>query len=95
MTRSNYQALVEKWGPVLEHSSFDPIKDQHRKAVTATILENTERALLESGDQSVSMSSLLMEAPTNAAGTGGYSAGATAGGPVAGYDPVLISLVRR
>jgi hypothetical protein len=98
MTRSNYQALVEKWGPVLEHSSFDPIKDQHRKAVTATILENTERALLESGDTSVSMSSLLMETPTNSAGTGGFSntgTGAAAGGPVAGYDPVLISLVRR
>lgn len=95
MTQSNYQTLVEKWGPVLEHSTFDPIKDQHKQAVTATILENTEKALLESGDQSVSMSSLLMETPTNAAGTGGFSSGADAAGPVAGYDPVLISLVRR
>ena len=95
MTQSNYQALVEKWGPVLEHSTFEPIKDQHRRAVTATILENTEKALMESGDQSISMSSLLMETPTNAAGTGGFSTSAAAGGPVAGYDPVLISLVRR
>jgi hypothetical protein len=47
---------------------------------------------------SVSMSSLLMETPTmNAGGYGstGFSSGADAGGPVAGYDPVLISLVRR
>ena len=92
---SNYQTLVEKWGPILEHESFSPITDSHKRAVTATILENTERALQESGDLSANMTSLLSEAPTNAAGTGGFSAGATAGGPVAGYDPILISLVRR
>jgi len=92
---SNYQKLVEKWAPILEHESFSPITDSHKKAVTATILENTERALMESGDLSVNMSSLLTEAPTNAAGADGYTAGATDTGPVAGYDPVLISLVRR
>jgi hypothetical protein len=95
MTQSNYQALVEKWGPILEHASFSPIKDQHKRAVTATILENTERALLESGDRSIAQSSLLMETPTNDVGTGGFGGNATAAGPVAGYDPVLISLVRR
>ena len=96
MAQSNYQALVEKWGPVLEHDSFTAITDQHRKSVTATILENTEKALMESGDMSASMSSLLSEAaPTNAAGADGFTSGATATGPVAGYDPVLISLVRR
>jgi hypothetical protein len=95
MTQSNYQALVEKWGPILEHASFSPIKDQHKRAVTATILENTERALLESGDRSIAQSSLLMETPTNDVGTGGFGGSATAAGPVAGYDPVLISLVRR
>lgn len=95
MSKSNYQALVEKWGPILEHSSFAPIADQHKKSVTATILENTERALMESGDISASMTGLLSEAPTNAAGTGGFTSGSNAGGPVAGYDPVLISLVRR
>ena len=95
MAQSNYQALVEKWGPILEHDSFSKIEDQHKRSVTATILENTEKALMESGDMSASMTSLLNEAPTNAAGTGGYSSDATATGPVAGYDPVLISLVRR
>ena len=95
MAQSNYQALVEKWGPILEHTSFSPIADQHKKSVTATILENTERALMESGDISASMTGLLSEAPTNAAGTGGYASDSAATGPTAGYDPVLISLVRR
>ena len=95
MAQSNYQALVEKWGPILEHTSFSPIADQHKKSVTATILENTEKALMESGDISASMTGLLSESPLNSAGTGGYGAGADAAGPVAGYDPVLISLVRR
>ena len=93
MTQSNYQALVEKWGPVLEHSNFSSITDQHKKSVTATILENTEKALVESGDMSASMTGLLSEAPLNGAGTGGYGSGSDA--PTAGYDPVLISLVRR
>jgi len=87
------RTLVEKWGPLLEHSSFSPIQNEHRKAVTATLLENTERALMETGDQSINMTSLLQETPTNFAGTGGF--GASAATPQAGYDPVLISLVRR
>ena len=95
MTQSNYQMLVEKWGPILEHSSFTPIDSQHKKSVTATILENTEKALMESGDTSASMSSLLNETHANDAGTGGFGSASAAGGPTAGYDPVLISLVRR
>ena len=95
MTQSNYQMLVEKWGPILEHSSFAPIDSQHKKSVTATILENTEKALMESGDTSASMSSLLNETHANDAGTGGFGSASAAGGPTAGYDPVLISLVRR
>jgi len=93
MSQSTNKALVEKWGPLLEHSSFSPIQDEHKKAVTATLLENTEKALVETGDQSINMTSLLQEAPTNAAGTGGFGSGSAA--PTAGYDPVLISLVRR
>jgi hypothetical protein len=92
----NYTRLVEKWEPILAHKSFAPINDKHRRAVTATILENTERALAETGDLSANMTSLLSEAsPTNDAGTGGFGGGSTAGGPTAGYDPILISLVRR
>jgi hypothetical protein len=51
---------------------------------------------MESGDLSANMTSLLSEAsPTNDAGTGGFGGGSAAGGPTAGYDPILISLVRR
>jgi len=91
----NYTRLVEKWEPILAHESFSPITDNHRRAVTATILENTERALAETGDLSANMTSLLSEAPANDAGTGGFGGGSTATGPTAGYDPILISLVRR
>jgi hypothetical protein len=95
MTQSNYQALVEKWAPVLEHATFNPIADKHKKSVTATILENTEKALMESGDASANMSGLLSEAaPANAAGANGYTAAGDSA-TVAGFDPVLISLVRR
>jgi hypothetical protein len=39
---------------------------------------------------------LLSEAPTNDVGTtGGFTGGSAAAGPGAGYDPILISLVRR
>ena len=95
MTQSNYQQLVEKWGPVLEHASFAPISDNHKKSVTATILENTEKALMESGDTSANMSGFLAETAANDAGTGGFGGTSTPAGPTAGYDPVLISLVRR
>jgi len=95
MTQSNYQQLVEKWGPILEHTSFAPIQDNHKKSVTATILENTEKALAESGDLSANMTGLLSETAANDVGTGGFASTSAAGGPTAGYDPVLISLVRR
>src|SRR6056300_998805 len=84
--------LQEKWAPLLDYEGLDPIKDSHRRAVTAQLLENQEVALREER-------AFLSEAPTNAAGFGGYGSGAigtaAAGGPVAGFDPVLISLIRR
>lgn len=87
--------LMEKWGDILGHEKFAPIANDHRKSVTAVILENTEAALRQADDQSLSMTSLLVETPTNNAGTGGFGSGATATGPRAGYDPVLMSLIRR
>ena len=81
--------LQEKWAPVLEHDGLDSIKDNYRKAVTAVLLENQESFLKEEAG-------ILNEAaPTMSAGTGGFSGGSTATGPVAGFDPVLISLIRR
>jgi len=85
--------LQEKWAPLLNYEGIDPIKDSHRRAVTAVLLENQEKFLRESAafDSGIN----LMEAPTNSAGTGGFGGGATAAGPTAGFDPVLISLIRR
>jgi hypothetical protein len=83
------EQLQTKWASVLEHAELPPIKDPYRKAVTAVILENQMTEMRKSAE-------MLGEAtPANAVGTGGYGGGATAGGPVAGFDPILISLVRR
>ena len=89
MEGMNSQYLQEKWSPVLDFEGLGEIKDNHRRAVTAQLLENQERELREAAQ-------FLGEAsPANSAGTGGFGGDATAGGPVAGFDPVLISLIRR
>ena len=85
----NSEHLQEKWNPVLDCDGLDNIKDTYKKAVTAVLLENQEKFLREEAG-------ILTEAaPTMSAGTGGFTAGSTATGPVAGFDPVLISLIRR
>ena len=43
----SYDRLIEKWSPVLDNEAAGVIKDSHRKAVTAAILENQEKALRE------------------------------------------------
>jgi len=58
----SYSNLVEKWGPVLNEETAGSIRDNHRKQVTAALLENTERALTEERAQ------LNEAAPTNATG---------------------------
>ena len=81
--------LQKKWEGVLDHPDLPAIKDPYRKAVTAVILENQAQEMQKS-------SGILYEtAPTNSLGGTGYSGGSAAGGPVAGFDPILISLVRR
>jgi len=90
------EQLQEKWAPLLDYQGLDSIRDSHRRAVTAVLLENQEKFLREEQSFQVGNLSNLMEAsPTNSAGTGGFSGGAAAGGPTAGFDPVLISLIRR
>jgi len=85
--------LQEKWAPLLNYEGLDPIKDSHRRAVTAVLLENQEKFLRE--ESAFSSGFNLMESPTNSAGTGGFTGGSSAAGPTAGFDPVLISLIRR
>ena len=86
MQMHNTDALQEKWAPVLDYEGMDPIKDSHRRAVTAVLLENQEQTLKEERE-------FLSEAPTNSVGNGGYTS--SGGQTVAGFDPVLISLIRR
>ena len=45
----SYDKLIEKWAPVLDEESAGKIQDNHRKAVTAAVLENQEIALKEEG----------------------------------------------
>ena len=53
----------KKWQPVLEHTDLPKVKDSYRRAVTATILENQERAMKEDA-------AFLSEAsPTNSTGS--------------------------
>jgi len=80
--------LMEKWGPVLEHESAPVIQDKYKKAVTARLLENQEVALAEEAAQ---MGGNYISEAANVVGAG---MGATAGN-IKGFDPVLISLVRR
>jgi len=90
MQMFNAEQLQEKWAPILDYEGLDPIKDSHRRAVTAILLENQEKELREER-------SFLSEATptvnTNTGANAGFSASAST--PVAGFDPVLISLIRR
>lgn len=80
------EELNNKWKPVLEHSDLPEITDSHKRLVTATVLENTERALREAAAQGGGQQ-MLGEADGHVNSVGS--------GQVANFDPVLISLVRR
>ena len=76
------EQLQKKWEPVLNHGGLGEIKDNYRRAVTAVVLENQEKALREE------KSALFEDAPANnIAGSGASN--------IDRYDPILISLVRR
>ena len=74
------QFLVEKWKPILNHPALPTIKDSYRRNVTAVLLENQERASQEQANNIVG---------------GGMSPVVGGEGSIKGFDPVLISLVRR
>jgi len=73
------EQLEDKWSRVLDHDGLAKIKDPYRRAVTAIILENQEKAFAEDA-----RNSLNEAAPTNSTGSS-----------IQNYDPILISLVRR
>ena len=95
----NAQQLLEKWSPLLDAEGVDPIKDSHRRATTAVLLENQERFLKEEAAFASGSGMLTEAAPTNSGNavgaSGAFGADSTAAGPTAGFDPVLISLIRR
>ena len=73
--------LRSKWQPVIEHADMPSIKDDYRKNITAIMLENQEKALKEEANVS-GVDSVFTDT------SGGFNS-------VAGFNPVLISLVRR
>jgi len=78
------QFLGEKWKPIIEHPSLPAIKDSYRKNVTTVLLENQEKALQEQANNIVGGGM----SPVVALGGGSE-------GEIKGFDPILISLVRR
>ena len=73
------EQLVKKWQPILEHPELPKVTDSYKRAVTAVILENQERAIKE--DRAFMSES----APQNS----------TDGSYIQNWDPIMISLVRR
>jgi len=88
------EEIQNKWSPVLDHDALGVIKDQHRRSVTAMMLENTERALTESSahGQYQTLNETSSTTPVNFMGGSSSTAGT---GGIDTFDPVLISLVRR
>jgi hypothetical protein len=78
----NSEPLEKKWNAVLESPDAPKFRDNSRRAITAVLLENQQKAL----DDERSQSGFLSE---------GNFVGATGAGAINNWDPVLISLVRR
>ena len=81
------EGLQQKWAPVLDHEDMPKIKDPYRKAVTAVLLENQEKAMAEQAQ--AEGRGPLSEALVNLAPT------ASSSGDIQYQDPVLISMIRR
>jgi len=78
------EEIQNKWKPILEHADLPTIKDAHKRAVTAQVLENTENAIREARASGMNGGFMTEASPTNSTGSS-----------VDNFDPVLISLVRR
>jgi hypothetical protein len=83
------EELLTKWQPLLECEDLPSIKDPHKRAVTAILLENTENDLRVASAHGNYQ--LLSEdpIPPNAIAAG------VGAGNIDTFDPVLISLIRR
>tara|TARA_X000001382_G_scaffold22068_2_gene13422 strand:+ start:13947 stop:15296 length:1350 start_codon:yes stop_codon:yes gene_type:complete len=83
----NADSEMKKWGAVLDHEGAPAFKDQYRRAVTAKLLENTERELKAQAG--------VLQEDTTTVGGGRTGVGTTATGLGQSFDPILISMVRR
>jgi len=79
-----YDILTEKWNPVLKHEALPSIGNEWKTKVTAVLLENQEQNMRDQYLTEISTGNDI-----------GGVVSATAQGGVRGYDPILISLVRR
>lgn len=92
MAEINTAQLLEKWAPVLDADGAPKLTNQYKREVTAVLLENQEQDMMKQAGYS----SLNEDAHVNNGGAGlALGHGGAATGNVAGYDPVMISLVRR
>lgn len=92
----NRKALMEKWAPVIDADGVK-VTDQQRRGDLAIILENQAKEMAKES-QAYGMLAETAYAPANAGGSSGINAISTSGysaDKVAGFDPVLINLVRR
>jgi hypothetical protein len=84
------ETIANKWSAVVDHPDLPEIKDAYKKHVTSVLLENQERALMEEKQ------ALWEAVPANNMGAGfSGQVNSPANSNLAGYDPILISLVRR
>jgi len=74
--------VKKKWAPIIDHPDIAPIQETWKKKVTTVLLENTAREMQQA--QRV----LQETAPANYAGAFPRSG-------LDGFDPILISLIRR
>ena len=87
--------LTEKWADVLDLEGAPKILDAHRRAVTAQLIENQVKAMKEDYAHGQFFTMLQEDAPVNHGGDGVAMGQAGTNAQMAGYDPVLINLVRR
>lgn len=86
------EELFTKWKDVLDHADLPAIKDPHKRASIAQVLENTEWALTESAGVGAQQYLVENNIPANFMGASSSTQGA---GGIDIFDPILISLVRR
>lgn len=77
------EEIKKKWAPIIDHESMPQIKEAWKKKVTTILLENTAREL------KVASQVLAEDAPANQSGA--FPAATN----LKGFDPILISLIRR